>query len=638
MKVKLKSNVILTCSVMSVIIMGCTIVNEQIAKGNGSSAEEAVQRITDDRSLENVSLYGQNEKARVLAVKKLNNIERLFQFVGDFFHTPPSVREAALDRLIELGIAEKIIANKLKRDVKYSEKYRNGLYHALIRPDGPSDLERRLNGMPIRGNTSKVNFPEEWRIRAFQTWDGIGYLHEINEVALDKTEPIKIRIAAIKRARFSNNEFAKILKDAANKDNPARIDNENLVRAYCSSRESASDISNILGNKMFPLESRKLAFSCLQKEDDIIDAFWNIASTMKESQVNGSPQEGDGIKLARYALEKTKPKTIERFFNSLKVNRRYGMDTLVPFMIEASKRISDEAFLVSITEWLDGKFSVDEFARVVAKRIKNPKFKKNRDALLAKNGKDIKECVDAFVSLYSVDPARAYEVISIWQIKDKVRGSGWDDDKQEYKYITAVEDVNILAGLIKLNKNGRSEEQRRYLKVGFLNRLKLHLMALPQEERNQVVEVAMNRAQDISKSGNVCVIGNYYLKMPVLHFIALSTTQDSKAVPMDWEWDEESKQVIMTEIAFDTKNLYKATGLEKTEVKFRLPSKLGMPNFEVGMTKIQYNRNYFAESMGSYDFNTVSGGDIYYRSESQKKNVVLLLWEKSGQLVMSQPE
>ena len=71
-----------------------------------------------------------------------------------------------------------------------------------------------------------------------------------------------------------------------------------------------------------------------------------------------------------------------------------------------------------------------------------------------------------------------------------------------------------------------------------------------------------------------------------------------------------------------------------------LPEKIGVAKFEKGRTKVEVERRddlqaQLSEGFGDFSnsFN-VSGGDIYYRSETQAKGVVLLYWKESGELVL----
>lgn len=605
-----------------VMITGCAIIDEQIAMGSDPSAEEATQRITNDQSLERISLNSQNEKARILAVKKLKNEERLLEFLSSA-DTAPAVRITAFNRLVELGIAEKLIGkdgNKQGQD-----RYRDRFLDVLV-----------------KGIGSDITFPEEWRIKAVKAYDRFDDV--LKEVVMDDRAPVRVRIAAIKKTRLKEREYIKILTAAVDKNNPSRADYESLARAYLS-KEATTDndmrngmsamdkgIDNIICNYHdldVSLNARKLAFSCLRREEDICAVLMDIARI--ERDTDSSNMKADDTDLAKYVLEKTDQKLIEKFFLYI---QKYNVDegTMLPFLLEASKRITDETMLMKIADNDRLRDNAPKVARECVKRIKSPQFKKSCDAVLAQCGENAKECAEALVRLYPVAPARAYEIAKRYL-----------DDKENQR-IMAIEDITTLVGLVKLAKKDKSgsdnwiDKRERKFKDGLLNCVKRQVKAMTDESLGKLVETSKAKALELSRSGNVCVIGNYYLKMPALCFIALGNTQDVKATPLDWEWEEENKQVIMTEIAFDSKNLYKATGLEKTEAKFGLPSKLGIARFEVGMTKVRYNRNYFAEAMGSYDFNTVSGGDIYYRSETQAKNVVLLLWEKSGQLVMSQPE
>lgn len=119
-------------------------------------------------------------------------------------------------------------------------------------------------------------------------------------------------------------------------------------------------------------------------------------------------------------------------------------------------------------------------------------------------------------------------------------------------------------------------------------------------------------------------------------FIALNKTQKLKAVPIDWKLDQESNHVVISEFALDAKNLYEATDVEKSQVAYSLPHKLGLPPFKIDATKIKVERNYsfgakMLESMDDYSNSySVSGGNVFYKCECQAKHVTVTYWDKSG--------
>jgi len=593
---------VLGCIVMLVgaVTTGCAIIDKQIAMGSDPSAEAAAQRITDDEVLMKVGRFSQNEKARVLAVKKLSNERKLFWLLAH--ETNHTVRVAAAERSIELGIAEKIIQG--------TDQWQDSALYPFV--------------------TGK-SLPEDLREKAIKAWSTVLYDDDnirneaLKDIIWDDAEPINVRKAAIKKAKLNTSEYVEILNSAADKKNSLRANYEILARAYDKGMDSII-CDNFKLN--IPLEARKLAFSFLEDEKEICQILKDIAE-LDRSEREANLRSID-MQLARYAIEATAPEMMAKFFDYIR-DCHTNEGRMMPFLLEASKRISNESILIKIAEQGRLQEYAPELARGIAIRIKSMQYKAKREAIIARCGSDAKECAEALVSLYSEDPDRAYGVVRRWLVDDK-----------ENQRVLAIEDVDTLIGLVKLCKNDKlglensRHEMEQKLKAGILHRLELKIEMLSAEKLTRLVESTQAKAEELMKSGNVCVIGNYYLKMPALCFIALAKMQDIKAVPLDWEWDDETKRVIMTGIAFDSKNLYKATGLEKAEAKYELPRKLGVAPFEVGMTRVRYNRNYFAEAMGSYDFNTVSGGDVYYRSETRAKNIVLCLWEGSGRLVMSQ--
>ena len=229
--------------------------------------------------------------------------------------------------------------------------------------------------------------------------------------------------------------------------------------------------------------------------------------------------------------------------------------------------------------------------------------------------------MDALLRVYAVDPKGAYSIVCF-------HGG---------KIVNAITDKDVLMGLFKLNQDDKgslADDVARHLKDGIYKVYEQQIVGLSKDRLDEIVALTQNHANMLAKGGKACVIGNYYVGMPLQSFIALNKVQDVKAKALDWKLNAAGKRFVVDGMSFDSRSLFKATGLEKSQVRFDLPRKLGIAAFEIEMTEVKHNRNYFAEAMGSYDFNTVSGGDIYYQSENQAKGVVITVWEKSGRLVM----
>ena len=105
---KLKQIVFAITALGLAAFTGCTLINQNIAMGDGADAEEAVARLDNQEALENVSLYSQNLNARVKAVGKLNNLDRLTSFIKDE-DRPTELRLAAFQRIVALGKAEAVL-------------------------------------------------------------------------------------------------------------------------------------------------------------------------------------------------------------------------------------------------------------------------------------------------------------------------------------------------------------------------------------------------------------------------------------------------------------------------------------------------------------------------------------------------
>lgn len=79
------------------------IIDYETACGNGPNAEEAVVRLTDEADLRRVIVNGQNEKARIAAMKKSTD-EQLFELFVCSAEASPDMRLMAFQRLVELGL------------------------------------------------------------------------------------------------------------------------------------------------------------------------------------------------------------------------------------------------------------------------------------------------------------------------------------------------------------------------------------------------------------------------------------------------------------------------------------------------------------------------------------------------------
>ena len=157
-----------------------------------------------------------------------------------------------------------------------------------------------------------------------------------------------------------------------------------------------------------------------------------------------------------------------------------------------------------------------------------------------------------------------------------------------------------------------------------------HVNGLSKENQEEHAAKARERAKSLAAGGKTCVIGNYYAGMPIDDFIVLNKVQDIKATAQHWRQVAQSEEFAVDAFALDTKNLYKATGLEKSELRFELPGKLGIAKFDVETTDVKYERNYFAEAFDVYDAGKITGGDLYFKSENQAKGVRVILWDKTG--------
>ena len=241
----------------------------------------------------------------------------------------------------------------------------------------------------------------------------------------------------------------------------------------------------------------------------------------------------------------------------------------------------------------------------------------------------------ALARFFAVNPKKAYDIVFSW------RYTGWD------KRMDTISDMKLLEGLAAHaeydgSNSGRTSslDVAKDIKKAMLKNLTARVDALPKEKFDKLVTVMLAQSKKLADGGNTCVIGGYYTGMPLMGFIALAKTQEVKAEPKLWGMDADGKHVIVKAMSFNSGNLFKATGIERSAILLELPKKLGVDKFEFGVTKFKIERNtsdmqqiseYFGDYSGAYE---TSGGDIYYTSVTQSKNVVLRYDKGSGVLVI----
>ncbi len=287
-------------------------------------------------------------------------------------------------------------------------------------------------------------------------------------------------------------------------------------------------------------------------------------------------------------------------------------------VIDISKKESLKVMARKIMLKYRGKKDIEAVLPTIKDQI-------TKDLLTAKHGiPDIQAGNSALERVFARNPMEASDIVFDWD--EDIRG----------ERVSAIKDVKFLAKLRAASKSSVAKE----IKKAIYTKLLAQVEKLPKDTFDKVIAKMTAHSQKMSSDGKTCVIGNYYIGMPLLGFLALNKAQDIKAAPLEWGLDSQGKHVVVTEFVFDSKNLYKATGLEKTEVSFRLPSKLGVPPFKTGMTKVEIEKRddlqaQLSEGFGDFSNSyNISGGKIYSRSECQRMGVALIFWNETGELVL----
>ena len=574
------------------------IIDYETACGNGPNAEEAAARLTDEADLRRVIVNGQNEKARIAAMRKSTD-EQLFKRFVCSVEASPDMRLMAFQRLVELGAADRLIME----DPDFADVVATG------RASADSFGGSYQNARPV---SSGVGFPVAYRLKAIAAVDGYNRFLNLQTVVFDDTAPIDVRLAVIRKVCLGEEKLVNLLKRTEDNGNPARADYERLAKAYLDAGDMQNrDVINVICRGSVPFSICKRIFSWL-KDEEVIQKVLDAAAQETRGDAMKKSPESNTVKFAKYLLTHTTQEALANF-----IQAKIYEWSFKPFLVAAVNNISDDTLLEKIAE----SSPMSDVVLAAARRVKGPSGKFLLDKAEARYESDIQKRVDALLRVYAVDPKEAYSIVCF----------------HNGKIISSITDKDVLMGLFKLNQDDKgalADDVARHLKDGIYKVYEQQIVGLSKDRLDEIVALTQNHANMLAKGGKACVIGNYHVGMPLQSFIALNKVQDVKAKALDWKLNAAGKRFVVDGMSFDSRSLFKATGLEKSQVRFDLPRKLGIAAFEIEMTEVKHNRNYFAEAMGSYDFNTVSGGDIYYQSENQAKGVVITVWEKSGRLVM----
>ena len=472
----------------------------------------------------------------------------------------------------------------------------------------------------------------------------------------DDTKPVEVRKQAIRdnRGYMRDNIMSRLLEKAADSKNPKNADYLELVKVAMEKEGEPGKIWVSRASEMafhynpnwsVPLEARKLAFSLIPSDLNK-DELYSVNSRFCETVDRATQKKStDDIQFVSWAVANANSaEVLKEIIESRgkgngysgglsEVDYKAAVDRFVKLakddelMMELVKHEKDPYLITKVAPKLKSKVEGDYLAVAYAPLS------------------DIQNAVEVLSRLYAADPKKAYDAVFHWWhsnhdfSKDTFNAEDWN------KRMAAISDMKLLYDLSVTadydgSNSGRtaSLDVAKELKKAMLRSLSAKVDALPKEKLDKLVAAMIEQSKKLGKEGKTCLVGNYYVGMPVLGFMAPNKTQDVKAMLMGWKMDAEGKHVIVSKMAFDSKNLYKATGLERSEVRLKLPPKLGVPSFDFKMTKINIDRNtsdmnavseYFGDYSNSYN---ISGGDVYYRSDSEAKEVRLLYWKEAGRL------
>ena len=613
-----------------IMLTGCesirVVIDSQTALGSEPSAEEAVGRLNNEDILQRVVLNGRNDKARVAAIKKCKDIN-LFKRLVCSNKESTLIRNVAFQQLVALGSVDRLISE----DTDFANVIisGHGIAEVNVRGDRAySEHEQMKMKHYMREQQSKskpnIVFPKEYRIRAIETLRDIDMYSADNgmlsDVVFDENNPVDVRMSAIRKVKLQKEAFKRLLAKAGDNKDKNNADYQLLVKAYLDAADNVQEMCWLIRDNDVSFSSRRLMFSYLKDEKMIIDVLSRI---MPEDDAFVKSPESDEVKFAKCVIRETSQEVLSKFVLTARSKFHHEL-----FHVECVKNINDEKLLIKIAE-MPTPTGGGQAVLSAAYKIKDVGKTILRDRAIAKYESDLRKRVDAIVRIYAVDPKDAYSIV-------QSHGRNEKDTT-----VSLINDEKTLIGLLKLNKSDKSyhsDTVAQHLKNAAYRIIKNRVDAIEKSKLNDCVLQIQNRSKELRRRGKVCLVDNYYIGMSLENFLILNKVQDVKAAAIDWNFDAEGKMFVIKEMAFDTKNLYKATGLEKSELLLGIPRKLGIAKFEVEMTKVKYNRNYFMEAMGSYDFNTVTGGEIYYKSENQAKGVSVIMMEKSGRLFISSLE
>ena len=626
---RLQMNMAAACvaAVIGGMLSGCALVAQNKAMSDSPDAAAAVKDIESGSSLKEIATKAPREDARIAAASKMEDEWPICCIVMDKEQTR-GVRLAAFGRLVKLGKAEALL--KKRSDLAETIVSAQTASEEKQEPESVEDLfgSRRASKGKNLGQNKKWTFPDEWRIKAIETEHCDRHLKSI---LLDATEPVSVRIAAAQQLgdhSFDDSEIRQLVSGAATDDGKKKV----VQVLIAKSRWIDDNLRDfLLRDKNLSLEDCKYVFSLLSKDAA------KLSKTLEYIvyRAQDAEKNSDAERFAMWAIANVG--NSETLFNL--VEGKGTEKKAARYLVEAVKHM-DDAFLekLLVDKYLKGyNFRrVPEVPYAAVSQLKDPARKETIfNQVAAKAAPVPAERARALAKVCASSPKDAYEIVWRWFFDADETGEKGDVNMRE------LTDRQALAALLKQAMADRRNLARTEIVPSIKRAVFAHARkqfeALPKEKVDALAVSLQKRAEKLNGEGKTLVVGNYYVGMPLLGLLALEKTQNVKARAKDWCFDGEGKTVIATGIVFDSKNVFRATGIEKNECVIKLPFKLGISAFRVKQTDIKRNRsldNQIAEAwFGDYS-NSFVGGDVYFESENQNKEARVTFWNESGALVL----
>lgn len=632
---------ILAIGILGAMLSGCALVSLNKAMSDSPDAAAAVGQIESGAFLEQIAREAPREDARIAAASKMNGEWPLCCIVMDR-QQAKGVRLAAFERLVKLGKAETLLGKRSDladtivqaQSATEDAEEEEDTVEDLIGPRGRSTSGPR--GAATAKKAGKTwAFPEEWRVKAVNTGNCSGIYLE--KILLDETESMSMRIAVAQAEYFNlNDENIRQLTTGAAKDDGRKALVEALFASGKGGKKDRGSLSYntlsefLLRDKTLPFEDCQYVFSLLSKDKDANKLAKTLGYVVYRAE--DAKKDSDAERFAMWAIANVG--NSETLFKLVEDNG--SKKKAAKYLVEAVKHMDDASLEKLLVEkYVKGSSfrRTPEVPYAAVSQIKDQAKKAAIvDRVIAMSAPEAAVRAKALSKVCASNPKDAYGIVWNWFFDTDYFETGVKGDVN----VRELTDRQALAALLKQAMADRRNLARTEIvpsiKRAVFASAQRQFDALPADKREALVASVKARAGKLNGEGKTLVVGNYYVGMPLVGLFALEKTQDVKAVAKDWQFDSEGKNVIVTSIRFDSKNVYRATGIEKSECVISLPSKLGIAAFEMKATKIRRNTslsNQIAEYTGDYS-NSYTGGDVYWESENQNKEVLVTFWNDSG--------